>query len=187
MSAKFEKGARVAIVAGKQGNGMRGEVFWIGESRYGKGARYGVRGDDGETYWIDEDKLGPEDAVPPPALPEVAALEKGSRVQIVRGDHAGQVGEIFWIGESRYGKGPRYGVRGEDGESYWVDGPGVEALEAPAGEPAAEPAHRAAPVDDDAPMPDAPMSVDDDAPMPDDEDLAFGDEDAFRDDEDPPF
>jgi hypothetical protein len=189
MSAKYEKGTRVAIVAGKQGKGMRGEVFWIGDSRYGKGSRYGVRGDDGETYWIDEDKLGPEDAVPPPTLPEASAapLEKGTRVTIVRGDHAGHVGEIFWVGESRYGKGPRYGVRGDDGETYWVDGPGVEALDEPPKDASAAKAAKSPPKREPKTKNDA-AAFQDDAPLPDDGDFAMPEnEGGYFDDEDPPF
>src|SRR5690606_33405463 len=95
MSAKFAKGERVAIVGGKQGQGMRGEVFWIGESRYGKGARYGIRGDDAETYWIDEQHVGAETDVPAPALPDPGEpLPKGTRVTITRGEAAGTLGEI---------------------------------------------------------------------------------------------
>ncbi len=183
MSAKYDKGARVAIVAGKQGKGMRGEVFWIGESRYGKGSRYGVRGDDGETYWIDEDKLGPEDAVPAPQLPEAESspLDKGTRVTVVRGDHAGQVGEVFWVGESRYGKGPRYGVKGDDGQTYWVDGPGVEPLDEPGPSEPGPKAAGSAELDDRA-------AFQDDAPLPDDGDFALpASEDGYFDDEDPPF
>ncbi len=202
-SEKLEKGARVAIVSGRQGKGMRGEVFWVGESRYGKGFRYGVRGDDGETYWVDEKDVGPEDAVPAPELPEQKALEKGTRVEITRGTSAGARGEVFWVGESRYGKGFRYGVRADDGETHWVDGPGIEAIEGPP-PPASSP--RGAPSRqenefqdppqesefqdppggfDDAPagFEEAPASAGfDDAPLPGDDDIVY-DERELEDDE----
>ena len=62
----YSKGDRVAITGGKQGVGVRGDVFWIGENKYGPGWRYGVKGDDGETYWLDAEKIGEEKNAPPP-------------------------------------------------------------------------------------------------------------------------
>jgi hypothetical protein len=51
------------------------------------------------------------------------SIEKGSRVEIVGGRSGqGAKGEVFWVGPSQYGPGERYGVRGDDGETYWVDG-----------------------------------------------------------------
>lgn len=178
MSARYAKGDRVAIVGGRRGKGMRGEVFWVGESRYGKGARYGVRGDDGETYWIDEAQLGAETDVPAPALPEPGEpLPKGTRVRITRGEAAGTVGEIFWVGESRYGRGPRYGVRDDEGETHWVDGPGCERIDGPAPPaPVSETKARRAR--------DAAEFADDDAPLPTDDDLAMPEQ---GDDDEPPF
>ncbi len=202
MSAKFDKGHRVGIVGGRSGKGMRGEVFWIGDSRYGKGARYGVRGDDGETYWIDEQHLGAEADVPAPVLPErkEAPLEKGTRVRITRGEGAGEEGEIFWVGPSRFGQGMRYGIRGSDEETYWVDGPGCEPIEqsGAAGAPRDSSAEFR---DDDAPAPSAPdgrffddappSDTDarffDDAPPSDTDARFFDDESPFDDDEEPPF
>lgn len=205
MSEKLDKGARVAIVSGRSGKGMRGEIFWVGDSRYGKGARYGVRGDDGETYWVDETQVGPEEAVPAPALPardESAPLAKGTRVAITRGEAAGREGEVFWIGESRFGRGHRYGVRTDDGETLWVDGPGCEAIEgAPAGpskgagapkdEGTEGPRRASAPSarefqDDPRGFEDPPPGGFDDAPLPTDDDVAYGERD-FEDDEEPPF
>lgn len=183
MSAKFAKGDRVGIVGGRQGKGMRGEVFWIGESRYGKGARYGIRGDDGETYWIDEQQVGAETDVPAPELPEPGEpLAKGTRVQITRGEAAGTLGEIFWVGESKYGRGPRYGIRDDGGETHWIDGPGCEPSDAPAPAAAArtEPANEF----EDPPPPSARAADFDDAPLPTDDDLAFPEAD---DDDEPPF
>lgn len=123
--AKFEKGSRAAVVAGKKGVGVRGQVFWIGENKYGPGSRYGLRGDDGETYWLDDTQIGPESAGQ--AAPQSQAkkptasgpaLDKGQRVVL----KASQVrGEVFWVGQSRYGDGMRYGVRDNDGNAHWVD------------------------------------------------------------------
>ena len=55
-------------------------------------------------------------------------MEKGTRVEIVRGQTGtGAVGTVFWVGEDRYNEGTkRLGVRGDDGETYWVSGDDVE-------------------------------------------------------------
>jgi hypothetical protein len=50
-------------------------------------------------------------------------------VKITKGKDAGATGEIFWIGESRYGAHMRYGVKGQDEQTFWVDAPQVEAVE----------------------------------------------------------
>lgn len=186
MNAKFAKGDRVGIVGGRQGKGMRGEVFWVGESRYGKGARYGVRGDDGETYWVDEQHLGAEAEVPAPELPEPGEpLAKGTRVQITRGEAAGTVGEIFWVGESRYGRGPRYGVRDESGETHWVDAPACEPIDEPASHAASSRASGPDDYPDDfADLPSGSAEDFEDAPLPADDELVFPEHD---DDEPPPF
>lgn len=181
MSAKFDKGHRVGIVSGRSGKGMRGEVFWIGESRYGKGARYGVRGDDGETYWVDEQHLGAETDVPEPEAhePARAPLAKGARVRITRGEGAGHTGEVFWIGDRKFGRGTRYGVRADDGgESFWVDDVGCEPIEGEAPAPAQAPRPVSAPRG-------AEFRDDDDAPPPSDEDAPFEGDDDFEDE--PPF
>ncbi len=194
MSAKFSKGDRVGVVSGRAGKGMRGEVFWIGESRYGKGARYGVRGDDGETYWIDEANLGAETDGPEPELPseERAPLEKGARVRITRGEGAGATGEVFWIGEKKFGRGLRYGVRADEGEeTYGVDDVACEPREAGAPAPKAKPAASAKPASKAEPSanefadpPAGPAALDDDAPPPDDDD-APAEDDGW--DDEPPF
>ena len=132
--AAFEKGDRAAIVSGRKNVGVRGQIFWIGENKYGPGVRYGLRGDDGETYWVDESNIGSEDGAPPaPAPPEPKeTLEKGSRVSITKGASAGAEGEVFWVGESKYGPGMRYGVKDDEGETHWADEHQVELLEGPA-------------------------------------------------------
>lgn len=55
----LDKGARVRIV-GTKDEGVEGEIFWTGASRYGPGMRYGVK--EGEaTYWVDEANVKPLD------------------------------------------------------------------------------------------------------------------------------
>ncbi len=113
----IDKGDRVRLKTGEIG-----EVFWTGESRYGEGMRFGVRADDGETHWIDEadvTKLEGDEAKPPePQEPETEALAKGTTVTIVNG---GAKAEVFWIGKSKFGKGWRYGVKDEAGDTHWLD------------------------------------------------------------------
>ncbi len=163
---KLDKGDRVAIVGGRKGAGMRGEIFWVGENKYGPGQRFGVRGDDGETYWVDASHTVAErDAPdPPPKIEkrEGATFDKGDRVTIVGGGQGeGVTGEVFWIGESKFGPGMRYGVRAGEDATYWVDGAHLQAAE---------------PADADA-APSAGERRDDDLPPEafegDDEDLPF--------------
>ena len=55
---------------------------------------------------------------------------KGDRIRITQGPAEGVTGTIFWKGENKYGPGERYGVRGDDGETHWIDGASVEATDA---------------------------------------------------------
>ena len=56
--------------------------------------------------------------------------DKGARVQIKPGNNgAGVCGEVFWKGAKKWGDGERLGVRGDDGETYWIDDDGVEATD----------------------------------------------------------
>lgn len=136
--AKFAKGDRAAILSGRNA-GVRGSVFWVGPNKFGEGMRYGLRDDHGTTHWVDGAELGAEaDAPPPPEVPPKPPLDKGARVRITGGRDAGKTGEVFWVGESRYGPGMRYGVRGPgEDETYWVDEAQVELDEsAPSSAPA---------------------------------------------------
>lgn len=131
---RFDKGERAAIVGGNKPLGTRGEVFWVGENKYGPGMRYGLKADDGRTYWLNDEEIGSEDGAPPapPDKPksDKPELDKGTRVKIVGTKDAGAEGEIFWTGQSRYGPGMRYGVK--DGEeTYWVDEENVEVIAMP--------------------------------------------------------
>lgn len=197
--AKYEKGDRAAIVSGKQDVGVRGSVFWIGPNKWGPGMRYGLRGDDGATYWVDESNLGDEEGAPPaPEVEEVEEREKlgkGDRVKIVKGrEGVGKEGSIFWVGESRYGKGMRYGVKGDDEATYWADGTEVEKTEGAAPAPAASKGDGgggfdASEFDDsgyDAP-PAAPAPMQDDAAWPGDDDYAEPEGAAEVGEEDIPF
>jgi hypothetical protein len=174
--AAFSKGERAAIVAGARDVGVRGEVFWIGENKYGPGMRYGLRGDDGATYWVDEAHLGAEEGAPPAPKPTASSsprLEKGDAVEIVGGRDAGKRGEVFWVGESKYGKGMRYGVRGaDDEETYWVDEGQVVRVEGSSDGSAAADDVRPPPVVD-APADDAPPPTDDDYVFPDEDEIPF--------------
>jgi len=60
-------------------------------------------------------------------------MKKGDRVSITGGKKGvGVSGEIFWIGKDKFGGGERYGVRGDDGDTYWVSSKQVEAADGPA-------------------------------------------------------
>lgn len=55
-------------------------------------------------------------------------MDKGTRVEIVRGRNGkGAVGTVFWVGDDKFDEGSkRLGVRGDDGETYWVSSNNVE-------------------------------------------------------------
>ena len=140
---KYDKGTSMAIARGKANVGVRGTIFWSGANKYGSGFRYGLKDDSGATYWVDEADLGsPEDAPPaPPSAPQAkppagangggpkAPLEKGARVEITGGrEGVGAEGEVFWTGDSKFGEGMRYGVKSDEGTTYWVDGAFVNEL-----------------------------------------------------------
>jgi len=184
----FAKGDRAAIVSGRKNPiGMRGQVFWTGENKYGEGMRYGLRGDDGVTYWCNEGDLGPEEgAPPPPEIPQGPSetLEKGSRVSIVKGPSAGTEGEVFWVGESRFGNHMRYGIKDEEGETHWADAPLIELLSAPSASSAGS-----TPSGDGPPMPDDDVAgttgapaMPDDVPLPEPDDFAAATDDFAADD-----
>lgn len=49
-------------------------------------------------------------------------FDKGDRAAIVAGRAGvGVRGSVFWVGENKYGPGMRYGLRSDDGETFWVD------------------------------------------------------------------
>lgn len=59
-------------------------------------------------------------------------MDKGARVTIVRGRQGvGVSGEIFWKGPNKYGEGDRFGIRGDDGETYWISEEDVEPAAGP--------------------------------------------------------
>jgi hypothetical protein len=190
----YGKGDRVAITGGRQGVGVRGDIFWIGENKYGPGWRYGVKGDDGETYWLDEAHVGDEKEAPPPpegSQPSTEEFDKGDRVRIRAGEDKGVVGSVFWVGESKFGKGQRYGIRGDDEDTYWADQAQVEASDEPA--PGGKKSESRPPAkaarnefsDDDAPLPEDPGTFE--APPPDDDDYLAADGGEEGDPNDIPF
>ncbi len=170
--AKYEKGARAAIMAGAKGAGVRGEIFWIGENKYGPGMRYGLKGDDGQTYWVDEASLGAEDAAPPPPAPKPGAasadsgvtFDKGDRVTIAAGPGSGKIGRVFWAGRSKYGPGMRYGVRDDDDTAHWLDAHEVKPAQAPAEQGAAP--GGSVRRESEAPTPEPPFFGDNDSLPP---------------------
>ena len=59
-------------------------------------------------------------------------MDKGARVTIISGKGKDVSGEVFWKGENKWGPGERLGVRGDDGETYWVADSDVELAGGPA-------------------------------------------------------
>ncbi|TNE87123.1 MAG: hypothetical protein EP330_19325 [Deltaproteobacteria bacterium] len=65
-------------------------------------------------------------------------MDKGTRVRIIGGRNGkGKTGEIFWKGPNKWGEGERFGVRGDDGQTYWVAEKDCEKASGPAPEPEA--------------------------------------------------
>lgn len=213
-SARYSKGDQLAIAHGKSNVGVRGEIFWTGANKYGPGFRYGLKDENGETYWVDEADLGPIEGAPPPPPPKAAPtgpakdpIAKGATVKITGGrEGVGKSGEIFWVGDSKFGQGMRYGIKTPDGTTFWVDGMFVDQT-------AAAPARASGSNDSprtsrssssnefndggdfnefsDVPassMPTAPPSFDDEPPLEDD-DVRYDADDFGGDfnDEDMPF
>ena len=58
-------------------------------------------------------------------------IGKGSSVRITAGRNEGSAGVVFWEGPNKFGPGKRYGVRGADGETYWVSEGGLERRDEP--------------------------------------------------------
>jgi hypothetical protein len=63
-------------------------------------------------------------------------VDKGTRIKIISGEGMDQTGTVFWTGKDRYRDGLRLGVRGDDGETYWISQADVEETDAvvPVGE-----------------------------------------------------
>lgn len=219
-SARYSKGDQLAIARGKADVGVRGEIFWAGANKYGPGFRYGLKDERGATYWVDEADLGPIEGAPPPPPPKPAPsgpakdpIAKGATVEITGGrEGVGKCGEVFWVGDSKFGQGMRYGVKTPDGTTYWVDGMFVDqTAAAPAGSSDSSDSRRRETrsarsdesnddfsddfsddfnefSDEPASKPPTPPAFDDDEPPLDDDDVRY-DADDFGgdDDEDMPF
>ena len=59
---------------------------------------------------------------------DAPGLTKGTRVVITGSRDEGVVGVIFWVGESKFGPGKRYGLKDDGGEIYWANESDIEAL-----------------------------------------------------------
>ncbi len=124
--SELPKGTKVDVVAGKS-SGKSGEIFWSGPNKYGPGVRYGVRDEDGEAHWVDAAhvvksggaSVAPAEQPKEPKAPRAPAkYKKGDTVTVAAGSVSG---EVFWVGDSKFGDGARYGVRDENGDTHWVD------------------------------------------------------------------
>ncbi|MBH25113.1 MAG: hypothetical protein CMH57_11790 [Myxococcales bacterium] len=63
-------------------------------------------------------------------------MDKGTRVEIIKGyKGVGVIGTVFWSGPDKYNDGEtRLGVKGNDGETYWVSANDVQATDEEAAE-----------------------------------------------------
>lgn len=182
----MDKGTRIRITAGRQGVGVVGTIFWVGENRFGGGSRFGVKGDDGATYWVNDKEVEALSKSDPLAGGPVAkhTFNRGDRVVFRVGEQQG-VGEVFWIGQSRQGPGQRLGVRPDDSdEAVWIDGHQAEPTDQPNNSVPSPPRRPADDAPDFAPAPtqqDMPPMDDgpswdayDHAPGPEDEEDNWG-------------
>lgn len=128
------KGDRVKIISGK-GKDQSGSIFWVGDSRYGDGKRYGVSADDGETYWVDQEHVEAAGEAPPADPGET--FDKNDRVRFKNRGREG-TGTVFWTGKSRQGPGQRLGVRDDENpdDAVWIDARFCERIEGEAPAPA---------------------------------------------------
>jgi hypothetical protein len=98
---------------------VRGKITWVGPSKFGPGMRYGVKPDDGGgVRWVDEDNVEPEDKGS-----ATGGIEKGSRVRVTGGPHAGVEGDVYIAAATG-----RVGVRDDDEETYWIERDHLETL-----------------------------------------------------------
>jgi len=125
----MEKGTRVVVVGGRKAKGVTGTVFWTGPDSYGDGLRIGLRGDDGETHWLNADQVKALEEGEDPGPSEAPTVQKGAIVSFTTEGEAYE-GEVFWVGENKYGPGQRLGVRDPSGETHWLDAMRVTVLEA---------------------------------------------------------
>ena len=122
--AEIGKGSRVLVVKGRKAKGVTGTVFWTGDNKFGEGKRLGIEGDDGQTHWVPEDYVEETDMQPP----EVEPPEKGETVTWTNGEDT-LSGTVFWVGESKSGKGYRVGVKDAEDETHWLDARQIEAAQ----------------------------------------------------------
>lgn len=55
-------------------------------------------------------------------MADAPKIDKGARVRVTEGPKEGVTGTVFWKGPNKYGPGERFGVRGDDGQTHWIDG-----------------------------------------------------------------
>ncbi len=117
----FEKGDTVfARELGKPD--VRGTVVWVGAKKYGAGLRYGVKDAAGSTFFFDGENV--ERDGPQGGAVSRGGIQKGSRVRLVKGPHAGVIGDVYICGPTG-----RIGVRDDDEETYWAERAEVELEE----------------------------------------------------------
>jgi len=92
---------------------VRGDVTWVGPSKWGDGWRYRIVDEGGSQHWVDENDITVEST---PASADPEAVRRGSRVRVTGGAHEGVEGDVYTSGA-----GGRMGLRDDHENTYWVD------------------------------------------------------------------
>ncbi len=70
-------------------------------------------------------------------------MDKGTRVEVIDGDSQGVTGTVFWTGPDRYSENDtRLGIKGDDGQTYWMSSRDVEKSDRKMEVPEAPPVQR---------------------------------------------
>lgn len=139
MGQEMKKGDRVVVVRGRKAQGEEGTIFWFGPDKYGDGMRAGVKIDNGETHFLkseylkvigQEEQDAEEERAPVERLDEEGAvqLKKGQRVRWQDGGQSGE-GDLFWVGENKFGPGLRVGLTDEDKQKHWLNDDQVQVID----------------------------------------------------------
>ncbi len=123
MSVNLKVGDTARVKSGPH-EGVVGVLFWRGQSRRdAQRSRFGLRDTEGEVYWVEDHVLERGELKLEPV-----AFGFGDRVLAIDGRARGKAGQVFWMGASKYRPGTRrYGVRDDEGESWFADSNELQA------------------------------------------------------------
>jgi hypothetical protein len=132
---EMKRGDRVLVVRGRKAQGEEGTIFWYGPDKYGDGMRAGIKTDAGETHFLKAEYLklieqAEQDAGEErsPSGESAVELRKGMRVRWQDGGQSGE-GELFWVGENKYGPGLRVGITDDDKQKHWLNENQVQVID----------------------------------------------------------